>query len=159
MIKAALYSDKLSTFIILWNKPGVTRLIPRRKICQSRGKRRNFLQRKYVIFSNNKGWISLPPVKRGEKSTIWDPFSQLYVWSLQERRYIFDPTVLNIGIISNENANRMWSSFSEIHKQNFMGCYNEMSSALAPLSWLCWSYKEFFGLTESIITNTNHKKL
>ena len=60
-----------------------------------------------VVFSNDKGWISLPPVKRGEKSTIWDPISQLYVWSLQERRYIFDPTVLNIGIISNERANHV----------------------------------------------------
>ena len=86
-----------------------------------------------VVFSNDKGWISLPPVKRGEKSTIWEPFSQLYVWSLQERRYIFDPTILNIGIISNERENRMMIPASGMDLS--LANNSAVSSLLAYIGW------------------------
>ena len=60
-----------------------------------------------VVFFNITPMVSVPPVTKGERSTIWNPFSQLHVDSMQERRYIFDPTVLNIDFISNEWANHI----------------------------------------------------
>ena len=68
-----------------------------------------------AIFSKNFGIIMLSPVTTEEKPTIWNPFNQLQIWRLKERRYILDPIVSQIGLASSNTANDILNSASEIN--------------------------------------------
>ena len=68
-----------------------------------------------AIFSKKFGIIMLSPVTTEEKPTIWNPFNQLQIWRLKERRYILDPIVSQIGLASSNTANDILKSASEIN--------------------------------------------
>ena len=67
-----------------------------------------------AIFSKGLGIITLPPVTTEDKPIIWNPFLELEIRSLKERRYILDPVVSKMGLYSSNIANNILKRASEV---------------------------------------------
>ena len=58
-----------------------------------------------VVFSDSADIIFLPSSTTEEKTNIWTPFQHLEIWGLRERKYISDPTILKVSLLSDKAAN------------------------------------------------------
>ena len=83
-----------------------------------------------VVFSNNAGIIFLPSSTTEEKTNIWTPFQHLEIWGLRERKYISDPTILKIALMSDKSA----SAFKQLNTNNSAPYLT--SAVWSQISWI-----------------------
>ena len=60
-----------------------------------------------AFFHDSNPYIELPPVTAEEPPIIWTPFQYMYILNLRSRRYLTDPYMINLGLLTVESANQM----------------------------------------------------
>ena len=60
-----------------------------------------------AVFMESLGAVTLPSVTTEDKTNIWNPFQRLEIKNLKERRYILDPIILKIGLLTEKTANEI----------------------------------------------------
>ena len=60
-----------------------------------------------AFFHDSNPFTELPPVTAEEPAIIWTPFQYMYILNLRSRRYLTDPYMINLGLLTVESANQM----------------------------------------------------
>ena len=62
-----------------------------------------------AAFPEHSALVNLQPVTAERKPTFWNPFDTLQIENVKRRRYILDPVIADIGLVSIKYANRILS--------------------------------------------------
>ena len=60
-----------------------------------------------AFFPHTKPLIELPPLMAEEPPTIWTPFQYMYIPNLRSRRYLTEPYMMHLGLLTDESANQL----------------------------------------------------
>ena len=64
-------------------------------------------ERIMAFFPHNTPLIELPPLMAEEPPTIWTPFQYMYIPNLRSRRYLTDPYMMHLGLLTIDSANQL----------------------------------------------------